>query len=117
MASGTVAPAMVPSAWRWVALALAAALILSWAVLGYAVLDSGVSLTYCRAEQEHQQHDIRMLVEASKGRLTSEAYLAARAALEPDLPRRLDDGHTLRLHALTLRFGDDGVLRGIAEQP
>jgi hypothetical protein len=29
------------------------------------LLDSGVSLSYCRAEQEHQQHDVRLLVEAS----------------------------------------------------
>jgi hypothetical protein len=117
MASDTVTPAGVSRAWRWAALFLAVGLILSWAVLGYAIVDGGVSLTYCRADQEHQEHDIRMLVEASKGRLTSTDYLAARAALEPELPQRLDEGHTLGLRTLALRFGEDGVLRGLAENP
>jgi hypothetical protein len=117
MASSTVTPARVSAAWRRATFALAAALILSWAVLGYAVVDGGISLSYCRAEQEHQKADIRTLVEASKGRLTSETYLAARASMDPALPHKLEEGGTLLLRTLTLQFGADGVLRGIAEEP
>ena len=97
--------------WRWATLTLAAVLIVSWVVLGHAVLDGGVSLTYCRDQQTYQEQDIRMLVEAAKGKLTSDAFLAAQAVIEPELPRRLDDD-TLLLKTVTLRFGKDGVLLG-----
>src|SRR5688500_14811583 len=114
------APAAKPGVvrgWRLATLGLGTAVVLSWALLGYAVVDGGVSLTYCRAEQEHQEHDIAMLVEAATGHRSSDALLAARAKLEPELPRRLDEGDTLLLRAVTLRFGEDGLLRGRAESP
>jgi hypothetical protein len=117
MDSPPAATSGVARGWRWAALGLATTLVASWALFGYAVLDGGVSLTYCRAEQEHQEHDIAMLVEAGKGRLSSDAFLAARGGLEPELPRRLDEGNTLLLRTVTLRFGEDGVLRGLAERP
>jgi len=99
--------------WRWATFGLAGVLVVSWAGLGYAILDGGVSLTHCRDQQAYQEHDITMLVEAARGRLSSDAFLAARAALEPELPRKLDDGDTLLLRTITLRFDKGGLLQGI----
>ena len=107
----------VSRGWRRATLGLIGLLLASWAGFAYLILDGGVSLTYCRDQQLHQEHDIRMLVEAAKGRLSSDVYLKARALLEPELPQRLDEGNTLLLRSITLRFGDDGLLRGLAEGP
>ena len=81
--------------WRWAAVTLALALLASWAGLGYLVLDGAISLDYCRVEQGHLNHDIRVLVEAAKGRLDASAFVEARARIDPELPRRLDEDHRL----------------------
>jgi len=49
---GNGPPTGVPRGWPWATFALAAALVVSWAILGCAVFDGAVSLTYCRAEPE-----------------------------------------------------------------
>ncbi len=108
----------VSPAWCWATFSLGGVLVLSWALLGYALVDSGVSLTYCRAEQDHLRHDIQVFLAAAKGRLASSAFVAARAELDPELPRSLEERNTLRLRTVVLQFGDDALFRGAApEEP
>ena len=102
----------VSRGWRWATFGLAGVLLLSCAVLAYAVVDGAVSLGYCRAEQGHLKHDIRVLVDAARGRLSSDAFVAARAELDPALPQRLAEDNTLLLESVLLRFGPDALLRG-----
>ena len=99
--------------WRWAALSLAVLLLLSWGVLGYAVVDTAMSLDYCRVEQRHLKHDIEVLVRAASGRLSSTTFIDARAQLDPELPHRLDEANTLPLASVALHFGPDAILRGI----
>ena len=103
---------MVSGRWRTATLALLALLVSSWAYLGYSVLDAGVSLSYCRAEEEHMHHDIQFLVSAATGRLLAGDFLAVRAHTEPELPARLDDANTLLLRTVTLQFGEGSLLTG-----
>jgi len=88
----------------------------SWAYSAYRLLDAGISVTYSRAEQEHLQHDIAFLVAVGAGRLSVEDVLAVRARQDPDLPLRLDKDGTLLLRSVTLQFGKDGKLTGLASQ-
>ena len=108
--------ATVSTRWRTAALILAAGVMLSWAYSAYRLLDAGISLTYCRAEQEHLQHDVAFLVAAGAGRLSVEDVLAVRAKQDPALPMRLDEGRTLLLRSVTLQFGKDGKLIGLASR-
>ena len=100
--------------WRTASLVLVALLVISWAYLGYWSLDTRVSLTYSRAEQEHMHHDIQFLVAAGTGRLSTKDFLVVRARQEPELPARLDEGNTLLLRTVTLQFGEDAMLKGMA---
>ena len=100
--------------WRTATLVLVVLLVISWAYLGYWSLDTGVTLTYSRAEQEHMHHDILFLVAAGTGRLSKKEFLEVRARQEPELPVRLDEGNTLLLRTVTLQFGEDAILKGIA---
>jgi hypothetical protein len=108
--------ATLSARWRTASLLLAAVVILSWTYSAYQMLDAGISLTYCRAEQEHLQHDIAFLVAAGTGRLSAEEFLVTRAKQDPDLPTRLDENSTLLLRSVTLQFGQDGKLTGLASQ-
>jgi hypothetical protein len=90
--------------------------VISWAFLGYRIVDGRVSLTYCRAEQDHLHHDMRVLVGAAKGRLSSDAFVAARGELEPELPRKLDEGNTLVLRTVVLQFGENALLHGVTQE-
>ena len=107
---------MVSPRWRTATLALVALLISSWAYLGYWALDSGVSLSYCRSEQDYMHHDIQFLVVAATRHLSSRDFLEVRAKQEPELPARLDEGNTLLLRSVTLQFGEDALLKGLAAQ-
>ncbi|MBI4537087.1 MAG: hypothetical protein HY712_03920 [candidate division NC10 bacterium] len=98
--------------WRTAAIALALALVVSWGYHGYRLLDMGISLTYCRAEQEHSQYDIEFLVRTGVDRLSSSDFLATQARLEPALPQRLEEGNTILLRTVTLRLGADSLLKG-----
>ncbi len=113
MSSPETAQSGVSHGWRRTALGLAGLVVLSWAFLGYTVLDGIVSLDYCRAEGDHLKHDIAVLAEAAKGRLSSGAFLAARAQLDPDLPQRLEQDNTLPLKSIALQFGADALLKGV----
>ena len=113
MIGQTAAQPRVSRAWRWAALGLASLLVLSWTFLGYAVLDGAVSLDHCRLEQGHLKHDIRVLVQAARGKLPSSAFLAARRKLDPELPQRLEQDNTLPLASVALQFGADALLEGV----
>jgi hypothetical protein len=102
--------------WRWAAVTLAVTLVASWAGLGYLVLDGAISLDYCRVEQGHLNHDIRVLVEAAKGRLDASTFVEARARIDPELPRRLDEDDRLGLESVSLQFGKGGALQGLVSE-
>jgi hypothetical protein len=99
--------------WRTAGVLLGAALLASWAYFAYVALDTGVSLTDCRAEQEHLQNDVQFLVSAASGHVTARDVLAARARQEPALPQRMENGNTLLLRTVTLQFGEDSLLKGV----
>ena len=99
--------------WRWATVTLAVALLASWVGLGYLVLDGAISLDYCRAEQGHLNHDIRVLVEAAKGRVDASTFVDPRARIDPELPRQLDEDHQLGLNSVALQFSQAGVLEGL----
>jgi hypothetical protein len=99
--------------WRWAAVSLAVALLSSWVGLGYLILDGAISLDYCRVEQGHLHHDIRVLVEAAKGRLDAGTFIEARVRVDPELPRRLDEDDRLGLNSVALQFNKDGALQGL----
>ena len=101
--------------WRWAAVTLAVALLASWLGLGYLVLDGAISLDYCRVENGHLNHDIRVLVEAAKGRLDASTFIDARSRIDPELPRRLDEDHRLGLSSVALQFNQANALDGLVE--
>ena len=104
----------VAPAWRWASIGLAALLLVSWAFLSYVVLDGAISLDYCRMEQRHLRHDIRVLVGAAAGRLPSSAFLEAEVREDPELVGKgLEEDNTLLLRSATLRFDEDGILEGL----
>jgi hypothetical protein len=102
--------------WRWAAVTLALALLASWVGLGYLVLDGAISLDYCRVEQGHLNHDIRVLVEAAKGRVDANTFIEARARIDPELPRRLDENERLGLNSVSLQFNKAGALQGLVSE-
>src|SRR5262245_30286750 len=99
--------------WRSAAVVLALALLGSWAGLGYLILDGAISLDYCRSEQVHLKHDIRVLVEAAKVRLDASTLIEARGQIDPELSRQLDKDHRLGLSSVTLQFSEGGALLGL----
>jgi hypothetical protein len=115
MSVSTAAGPGASSRWRRATLALAGLLVVSWVWLGYALVDSAVSLDHCRAEQAHLKHDIQVFVEAVKGNLGSGAFLSARVHADPELPQRLAEGNTSLLERVVLKFGPDLLLQGSAE--
>ena len=102
--------------WRWAAVTLALALLASWVGLGYLVLDGAISLDYCRVEHGHLNHDIRVLVEAAKGRLDASTFVEARSRIDPELPRRLDENERLGLNSVSLQFSKAGALQGLGQR-
>jgi hypothetical protein len=102
--------------WRWAAVALAMALLASWAGLGYLILDGAISLDHCRVEQGHLNHDIRVLAEAAKGRVDASAFVEARARVDPELPRRLEEDDRLGLNSVTLQFSKTGAFQGVVPE-
>jgi hypothetical protein len=102
----------VSRSWKWAALVMGTLLILSWATLGFALLDGATSLEYCRVEQAHLRHDIRFLVQAAKAKVPSTAFLETRARLYPGLPKleALEPNRTLGLETIALQFDKTGLL-------
>jgi hypothetical protein len=106
----------VSAAWRWTALGLGGVLVVSWGFLGYRILDTAISLDYCRVEQSHLRHDMRLIINAAAGKLSSSAFLAAQAEIDPELPHRLDEDRVLPLRTGILRFREDGILQGLERE-
>ena len=103
--------------WRIAALSLSAVLILSWALaayLAYAFLDTGVSLSYCRSEQDYLKHDLQVLVTAGRGRLSRSTVVNARDEVDPALRGKSDGPLELQLESIKLQFGEDGLLVGVS---
>jgi hypothetical protein len=101
--------------WRWAAVILAVGLAASWVVLGYLILDGAISLDYCRVEQGHLRHDVRVLVESGKGRLDADTLVKAIRRIDPDYPGGLDEQNTLLLQSVTLQFDDAHMLQGLVQ--
>ena len=109
--------AKVGRVWRTAALSLVGLLVASWAFaayLAYAVVDTGVSLSYCRSEQDHLKHDVQVLVRAGRGHLSLGTLVAARDEVDPELRGKIDDQQELQLRSVRLQFGQDGLLMGLA---
>lgn len=109
-------PHQGPGLWRWATFGLLVLLVLSWGLLGYSLLDSAISLDYCRVAQRGLQDDVALLVDAGRGVIDRDEVLAARAARWPELGGRVEPDGSILLSRGALQFGEDATLVGIGDQ-
>jgi hypothetical protein len=109
-------PHQGPGLWRWATFGLLVLLVLSWGLLGYALLDSAISLDYCRVAQRGLQDDVALLVDAGHGVIGRDDVLAARAARWPELGDKVQPDGSILLSRGALQFGEDGALLAIGDQ-